>query len=719
MDDSSSDKKEECANLLWNDEFNNEQLNELNWEIMEGDGCNYGICNGWGNGELEIYKKDNIFIENNQLIIEARKEKIEKDDNNVIYTSGRMRSLHKFDMDYGVIEARIRIPEGQGLWPAFWMLPSNDNMVWPHDGEIDIMENVGKEKGTYHGTIHYSGKNGNHLYSGTSIHPYVNTYDDNDNDDNFYIFSIEKQKGKIYWMKDGYVYFERSINDINNNNNELWPFENNKFHIIINLAIGGNWPGNPDDTTIFPQRIVIDYIRYYNKLPFGKIIGPAIVSSSSSSSNNDNSMNNNDVVYTVKDINHHNNVKWKELPSANVQSIEKYNDKNEIKLNFDNSSSYSGYLSVEITNNCIIQHHDHEEEQIQKQQTFRIGITVVKYIYSFIAIKDHHSDKSLMIDSSGTFDIIDNPDTTSSINASPSCLFYTRDSKSLFDTIVIKPVYIYDPMFYINSTLYLSIDLLHYHDDDNDSMLLDYSYDIILQLEDSTIRSLPDSEYPKGVHSRYVLHVSSSSSATNAKDTKPTWKRYYFNYFDQLDTESNITSIDTITLLFEPNTYSDNKFYFANLDTYVTLYDNNEQQQQPNSDIFLPPSSSSSSKNVIPSPQQHNSTNSSATTIAFTDLFDGTTISATQETTNLLVTSSFLIAIFSFVAFISFYIKYKRDNNSSSSSISARSSIVPWEHFSFYPNSTHEEIDDVNVDDITGMEIVNSSGVHFSDGTFS
>ena len=101
MGDSSSDKKEECTNLLWNDEFNNEQLNELNWEIMEGDGCNYGICNGWGNGELEIYKKDNIFIENNQLIIEARKEKIETDDNNVIYTSGRMRSLHKFDMDYG------------------------------------------------------------------------------------------------------------------------------------------------------------------------------------------------------------------------------------------------------------------------------------------------------------------------------------------------------------------------------------------------------------------------------------------------------------------------------------------------------------------------------------------------------------------------------------------------------------------------------------------
>ena len=189
-------------------------------------------------------------------MIEARKES--SDGRN--YTSARLQTRGKWAWTYGRVEARIKVPRGQGFWPAFWMLGTNINSVgWPDCGEIDIMENLGREPGMVHGTLHGPGYSGAGGIGGPFALPGGAALADD-----FHVFAIECETNRIRWFVDDQAYF--SVTPASLPRGTQWVFNQPKF-LLLNLAVGGGWPGNPDSTTTFPQRMLVDYVRVYDKTP--------------------------------------------------------------------------------------------------------------------------------------------------------------------------------------------------------------------------------------------------------------------------------------------------------------------------------------------------------------------------------------------------------------------------------------------------------------------
>jgi beta-glucanase (GH16 family) len=226
------------------------------WVLETGGG-------GWGNNELQTYtdRVENARLENGSLIISAIRETFTGTDNIARnYTSARLKTLGRFTKRYGRIEARIKIPKGQGIWPAFWMLGEDITEVgWPNCGEIDIMENIGREPSIIHGTIHgpgYSGDRGiGAAYSLLGGARFA---------DEYHVFAIEWEPESIRWLVDKNVYQTRRRSDLPPG--ARWVFDH-PFFVLLNVAVGGNWPGNPDDTTVFPQRMLVDYVRIYDRIP--------------------------------------------------------------------------------------------------------------------------------------------------------------------------------------------------------------------------------------------------------------------------------------------------------------------------------------------------------------------------------------------------------------------------------------------------------------------
>ena len=233
--------------LVWQDEFNGDEVNRDDWAFDLGRGAG-----GWGNHELQWYtdRPENIRIEDGILIIEAREEEFIRSD----YTSGRMKTEGRQAWQFGRVEARIQIPAGQGIWPAFWML-GTEGGSWPNIGEIDIMENIGREPNMVHGTVHgpgYSGADGVGAGYTLSAEPFA---------DDFHTFAIEWEPDAIRWYVDGINYNTITPEDVPGD----WVYDDHPFFLILNVAVGGDWPGNPDDTTTFPQTMKVDYIRIYEK----------------------------------------------------------------------------------------------------------------------------------------------------------------------------------------------------------------------------------------------------------------------------------------------------------------------------------------------------------------------------------------------------------------------------------------------------------------------
>ena len=245
--------------LLWHDEFDGPEVNEDYWTFEKGNGIAYGVP-GWGNGELEYYTKNNTRIENGTLIIEAKKETItDMNEGTFLYTSSRLKTEGKVEFEPPVrVEARIKLPKGKGLWPAFWMLGSNIREVgWPQCGEIDIMEFIGHELRTVHGTVHGPG------YSGSKGITEAYTLQEGvpDFTEDFHVFAIEWFPDKIVWYVDGEQYHTVTKKQVEAMGKE-WVFDK-PFYIILNLAVGGYWPGRPDATTKFPAQMYVDYVRVY------------------------------------------------------------------------------------------------------------------------------------------------------------------------------------------------------------------------------------------------------------------------------------------------------------------------------------------------------------------------------------------------------------------------------------------------------------------------
>ena len=182
------------------------------------------------------------------------------------YTSARLRTRNKGDWRYGRIEMRAKLPTGRGLWPAFWMLPTDEVFGgWPRSGEIDIMELVGHEPNRVHGTIHFGNAWPQNQWQGTSFTLPQGTFNDD-----YHTFGVEWQENEIKWYVDSTLYFVRVPSHLGSLN---WPF-NERFHIILNVAVGGNWPGSPNASTTFPQSMVVDYVRVYQRSPLSTQTAP-------------------------------------------------------------------------------------------------------------------------------------------------------------------------------------------------------------------------------------------------------------------------------------------------------------------------------------------------------------------------------------------------------------------------------------------------------------
>ena len=240
--------------LAWNDEFDGDRLDTSKWSFQVGNGCDIGLC-GWGNNELQTYTTSNATVGSGLLSITAREQSVAGSD----YTSARIRTIEKGDWKYGRFEVRARLPEGQGLWPAIWLLPSDAVYGgWAASGEIDIMEARGQSRSTVHGTLHYGASFPNNQSSGDAYTLPSGTFTDD-----FHTFVLEWTEGRMVWYVDDTPYQVQTE----------WsttaaafpaPFDQ-EFYLLLNVAVGGNFVGAPDASTIFPQEMEVDYVRVYQK----------------------------------------------------------------------------------------------------------------------------------------------------------------------------------------------------------------------------------------------------------------------------------------------------------------------------------------------------------------------------------------------------------------------------------------------------------------------
>jgi beta-glucanase (GH16 family) len=243
--------------MTWSDEFDapdNSPPDSTKWVLETGGG-------GWGNNELQTYtsRLANVHIEQGSLVITALRETFTGADGIARnFTSARLKTEGRFEQRYGRFEARLRVPHGQGLWPAFWMLGNDFRAAgWPICGEIDIMENIGKEPATVHGTIHGPGYSG-----GSGIGAACSLPEGEPFSDGFHVFGVEWEPEAIRWKVDGVLHKTWTPADLPTGTK--WVF-NHPFFMLLNVAVGGNWPGNPDATTVFPQKMVVDYVRVYER----------------------------------------------------------------------------------------------------------------------------------------------------------------------------------------------------------------------------------------------------------------------------------------------------------------------------------------------------------------------------------------------------------------------------------------------------------------------
>ena len=243
--------------LVWSDEFNGTDSSPVDtskWVLETGG-------NGWGNDELEYYtaRPENSFQQGGNLVIKAVQEKYTGQDGVTRdYTSARLKTLGKFSHKYGRFEARIKIPQGQGIWPAFWMM--GDDIAkkdWPSCGEIDIMENIGKEPSLVHGTIHGPGYSGDKGIGASYGLP-----NDQRFADDFHVYAVEWEKKAIRFYVDDHLYTTRTPAELPKGTK--WVY-NHPFFLLLNVAVGGGWPGNPDSTSIFPKTMLVDYVRVYKR----------------------------------------------------------------------------------------------------------------------------------------------------------------------------------------------------------------------------------------------------------------------------------------------------------------------------------------------------------------------------------------------------------------------------------------------------------------------
>ncbi|NWF70587.1 MAG: glycoside hydrolase family 16 protein [Chloroflexi bacterium] len=251
--------------LVWHDEFDGAQGTPPDPQKWE---CEIG-GHGWGNQEWQYYTAEtaNVALDGTgALAITARSATPAQSQTlpcwygDCRYTSARLLTRQRFEFTYGRAEARLKLPYGQGIWPAFWMLGADIATIgWPDCGEIDIMENIGREPALVYGTVHGPGYSGGHCIGGSHALPPGQFFEDD-----FHVFALEWEANEIRWYLDGTQYF--ALTPARLPDGAKWVFDH-PFFLLLNVAVGGFWPGYPDDTTVFPQVMRVDYVRVYQRQP--------------------------------------------------------------------------------------------------------------------------------------------------------------------------------------------------------------------------------------------------------------------------------------------------------------------------------------------------------------------------------------------------------------------------------------------------------------------
>jgi len=495
----------QCPQLVWYDEFNGSSLDLTKWTPQIGNGCDIGLC-GWGNNELQYYtdRSTNLQVSGGFLQITARKERIQSNQ----YTSGRIRSLNKGEWTYGRMEARMKMPVGQGIWPAFWMLPTDEAYgAWPQSGEIDIMEYLGHQSNTIYGTVHYGQPWPNNKNTGGKYLLPTGGFNDD-----FHVVAIEWEPNVIRWYVDGILYVTRTNVDLSP---ERWPFDQ-RFHFLLNVAVGGNWPGNPDATTVFPQTLTVDYVRVYAS-GFPNITGPDQVQS-----------NQTGIQYSVPSSPGA-SYNWT-VPSGTV--IRSGQGSSAVTVDW---GSAAGAVKVLITQSCGANEYSKN--------------VYIKPTLTYTSTFDNFEDKRNItyLSSTGTFQqAVTNPD-PSGVNTSSKIGTYTRNSSEQYDVLVYQVSSITDASQYSTRTKRFFMDV---HTNAPPNTL------IFIQLENSATAT--PSNFPTGRHSRYVAFTSKQNQ----------WERLEFDLDAILDSSVPNSAVDRIIVLFNSNSFTGHTYNFDNFDTY-------------------------------------------------------------------------------------------------------------------------------------------------------
>jgi beta-glucanase (GH16 family) len=489
--------------LVWSDDFSGSSLDLTKWQPQIGDGCAEGIC-GWGNGELQFYKAENAVVSGGMLQIIAKRERVQSK----AYTSARIRTRNLADFTYGRMEARIKLPGGDGLWPAFWMLSTDEPYGgWPQSGEIDIMEFVSAKPDHVFGTIHYGPLYPNNQFQGKDFY----LYDGTNFTDDFHEYAIEWSPNEIRWYVDNILYSVKTPADIAPFN---WPFDHN-FHFILNTAVGGTLGGTVDNS-IFPATMFVDYVRVYNG-PKPTISGERVVDNQAQSK-----------TYTIANIANNVNVNWTVPSGASIVSGQ---GTNTVTVNFGGTSG-----NVTATFNAG-----------SGTQSLPIYVLVEPpYTKGFTFVNFDEPGNATFASSNGTLTQVANP-APNSVNSSAQSGRYVRNSSSQYDVLFYNTSAISDASQYSS----VGADKKFYMDLYTSAPI---GTQIIVQLETSTATA---TNYPTGRHSRYVATITQNGS----------WHRLAFSFLDRPDGGAS-NGISKIAILFNSDSFTGDTYYFDNFDSY-------------------------------------------------------------------------------------------------------------------------------------------------------
>lgn len=492
---------------VWADEFDGNSLDSTKWEAMIGDGCSYGIC-GWGNSELQSYKAENATVGNGLLTITAKKERVKGSR----YTSARLRTANMPNggqWTNGRFEARIKLPNGTGMWPAFWMLPTDPNVGWPESGEIDILEATGQADMVAFGTIHYGQPYPNNEFTGGRILKQPDAWSDG-----FHEYAIEWDANEMRWYVDDLLYSVKTPADLSDSS--YWTFENYQYHFLLNIAVGGNIGGAVDDSML-PQTMEVDYVRVYD---FGQpsLTGAHLVEPNSTTS------------YSVIDeAGTGSSYAWSVPAGATITS-----GANSSTVNVEWGTS-SGDVTVAVSNSC-------------GSSNAAVNVYVAPILSQEFVHDDFEANRNLAYTvATGDFNQASANPAPDAVNSSAVVAQYTRNVAELYDVIAGDTTAIPDVAQYITGEKAFYMDMY---------TAAPVGTEILVQLENSSVAT--PTNYPAGRHSKYIAHTSVANS----------WERLKFQLDDRIDGSTSDVSVNSVIILIDPNAFTGDTYYFDNFDTY-------------------------------------------------------------------------------------------------------------------------------------------------------